>query len=76
MIWFYTHCVIAIAIVIADANGTLEPTVKKIEQKLGIPGYYAPNDSLDMEINDPYPIQDIQGQDTFNGQRENNEKAL
>ena len=76
MAWFYTHCVIAIAIVIADANGTLEPTVKKIEQKLGIPVYYAPNDSLDMEINDPYPIQDIQGQDTFNGQRENNEKAL
>ena len=76
MIWFYTHCVIAIAIVIADANGTLEPTVKKIEQKLGIPVYYAPNDSLDMEINDPYPIQDIQGQDTFYGQRENNEKAL
>ena len=76
MIWFYTHCVIAIAIVIADANGTLEPTVKKIEQKLGIPVYYAPNDSLDMEINDPYPIQDTQGQDTFSGQRENNEKAL
>ena len=76
MAWFYTHCVIAIVILIADANGTLEPTVKKIEQKLGIPVYYAPNDSLDMEINDPYPIQDIQGQDTFNGQRENNEKAL
>ena len=37
MIWFYTHCVIAIAIVIADANGTLEPTVKKWEKKLGIP---------------------------------------
>ena len=76
MLWFYLHCVTAIVILIADANGTLEPIVKKIEQKLGIPVYYAPNDSLDMEINDPYPIQDIQGQDTFNGQRENNEKAL
>ena len=37
MIWFYTHCVIAIVIVIADARGTLEPTVKSWEKKLGIP---------------------------------------
>jgi len=37
MIWFYLHCVIAIVIVIADANGTLEPTVKCWEKKLGIP---------------------------------------
>tara|TARA_R110002012_G_scaffold71432_1_gene183264 strand:+ start:53 stop:208 length:156 start_codon:yes stop_codon:yes gene_type:complete len=35
--WFYLHCVIAIVIVIADAKGTLEPTVKKWETKLGIP---------------------------------------
>ena len=37
MIWFYTHCVIAIVILIADANGTLEPTITKWEKKLGIP---------------------------------------
>ena len=37
MTWFYLHCVIAIVIVIADARGTLEPTVKKWEKKLGIP---------------------------------------
>ena len=37
MIWFYTHCVIAIVILIADARGTLEPTVKSWEKKLGIP---------------------------------------
>ncbi len=37
MIWFYLHCVIAIVIVIADAKGTLEPTVKCWEKKLGIP---------------------------------------
>ena len=37
MIWFYTHCVIAIVILIADARGTLEPTVKEWEKKLGIP---------------------------------------
>ena len=75
MAWFYTHCLIAIVILIADANGTLEPTVKKIEQKLGIPGYYAPIDSVDMEISNPYPIEDIPQQDTFNSQRENNESG-
>ena len=37
MIWFYTHCVIAIVILIADANGTLEPTITKWEKQLGIP---------------------------------------
>jgi len=37
VIWFYTHCVIAIVIVIADARGTLEPTIKSWEKKLGIP---------------------------------------
>ena len=75
MAWFYTHCLIAIVILIADANGTLEPTVKKIEQKLGIPFYYAPIDSVDMEISNPYPIEDIPQQDTFNSQRENNESG-
>jgi hypothetical protein len=37
LIWFYTHCAIAIVIVIADARGTLEPTINKWEKKLGIP---------------------------------------
>ena len=37
MLWFYLHCVIAIVILIADAKGTLEPTVKAWEKKLGIP---------------------------------------
>tara|TARA_R100001230_G_C5506500_1_gene48612 strand:+ start:112 stop:333 length:222 start_codon:yes stop_codon:yes gene_type:complete len=71
MAWFYTHCVVALLILIADARGTLEPTVKKIEQTLGIPVYYAPSDSVDMEIDDPYPIEDTSQQDTFNSQREN-----
>ena len=37
MLWFYLHCVIAIVIVIADAKGTLEPTLKELEKKLVIP---------------------------------------
>ena len=73
MLWFYAHCVIAVVILIADAKGTLEPTVKKIEQKLGIPVYYAPSDSVDMEINNPYFIQEDVSQDTFNIQRPRNE---
>ena len=69
MISFYLHCVVAIVIVIADARGTLEPTVKDLEQKFGIPVYYAPNDSMEVEISDPYPIQDAPEQDTFNNRR-------
>ena len=36
MAWFYLHCVIAVVILIADASGTLEPTIKSWEKKLGI----------------------------------------
>lgn len=70
MTWFYTLCVVSVAILISDARGTLEPTVKKIEEKLGIPVYYAPNDSMDVEINNPYPIYDVPQQDTFNNRRQ------
>ena len=72
-LWHKVHIVLALVILIADARGTLEPTVKKIEQKLGIPVYYAPSDSVDMDISNPYPIQDMPQQDTFNSQRNNNE---
>ena len=37
MTWFYLHCVIAVVILIADARGTLELTIKSWEKKLGIP---------------------------------------
>ena len=59
MTQFYTLCVVSLAILISDARGTLEPTIKKWEQKFGIPVYYAPSDSVEMEISDPYPIEDI-----------------
>ena len=68
---FYAHCILATIILWADHTNKLEPTVKKIEQKLGIPVYYAPSDSVDMEINNPYPIEDMSQQDTFNNQRRN-----
>lgn len=37
MIWFYSHCILFIVILMADAKGTLEPTIKTWENKLGIP---------------------------------------
>ena len=37
MTWFYLHCVIAVVILIADARGTLDQTIKNWEKKLGIP---------------------------------------
>ena len=36
MIWFYTLCVTAIVIVIADAKGPLDPAVNKFEERIGI----------------------------------------
>ena len=54
MIWFYTHCVIAIVILIADARGTLEPAVNKFEERVGI--YTVPDttkiDPFTIEIED------------------------
>ena len=49
MIWFYTLCVTAIVIVIADANGTLEPAVNKFEEKIGIRTELPP-DTTEFEI--------------------------
>ena len=70
-LWFKIHVLVSLAILISDARGTLEPTVKKIEQKFGIPLYYAPNDSMDVEISNPYPMEFEPQQDTFNSQRQN-----
>jgi hypothetical protein len=47
MTWFYTICVAAIAILIADAKGTLEPAVNKFEEKIGI--YTPPPDSTESD---------------------------
>ena len=49
MIWFYTLCVTAVAIEIADAKGTLEPAVNKFEEKIGIRTELPP-DTTEFEI--------------------------
>ena len=75
MSWFYAHCIVALIILLADARGTLEPTVKKIEEKFGIPVYYEEVSDSTNQISNPYPIQYVPQQDTFNSQRENNESG-
>ena len=34
--WFYVHCVLALVLIVTDANGTLEPTVNNFEKRIGI----------------------------------------
>ena len=51
MTWFYTLCVTAIAIIIADAKGTLEPAVNKFEERLGIRTELPP-DTTEFNIDD------------------------
>jgi hypothetical protein len=41
--WFYVHCVLALVLVVTDANGTLEPTVNEFEKRIGI--YQEPPDT-------------------------------
>ena len=44
--WFYLHCVVAIIILISDHNGTLEDSLNKFEEKIGI---YTPPDTTATE---------------------------
>ena len=44
--WFYLHCVIAIIILVSDHNGTLEDSLNKFEEKIGI---YTPPDTTETE---------------------------
>ena len=36
MNWFDFHCILGIVILIADHNGTLEQTINKFEESIGI----------------------------------------
>ena len=54
MTWFYLHCVIAIIILISNHNGTLEDSLNKFEEKIGI--YTVPDttkiDTFKIEVED------------------------
>ena len=34
--WFYFHCVLALIIIVKDHNGTLEDSLNKFEERIGI----------------------------------------
>ena len=52
--WFYLHCVIAIIILAKDHGGTLEDSLNKFEEKIGI--YTVPDTTKinDEELKDFY----------------------
>jgi len=58
--WFYFHVVLALIIIVTDANGTLEPAVNKFEQKIGL---YTPPDTTVYE-EPPYYIPPIESDST------------
>lgn len=54
--WFYVHCVLALVLIVTDANGTLEPTVNEFEKRIGI--YQEPPDIMEYE-EPPYYVPPI-----------------
>ena len=67
MTWFYFHCVLAIVILITDYNGTLEPTLNRLEKSIGIRTEVVP-DTIDTTP--PYYIPPIE--EKKNAKKENN----
>ena len=67
MTWFYFHCVLAIVILITDYNGTLEPTLNKLEESIGIRTEVV-SDTIDTTP--PYYIPPIKEEE--NAKKENN----
>ena len=51
--WFWTHVVVALLIVVADYNGTLEPALNKFEESIGI-RTILPDDSTETDV--PYYV--------------------
>ena len=53
--WFWTHVVVALLIVVADYNGTLEPALNKFEERIGIRTTLPEDSTVDV----PYYIPPI-----------------
>ena len=53
--WFYVHCVLALVLIVTDANGTLEPTVNEFEKRVGI--YQEPTEE-EEDIESSYFIEE------------------
>tara|TARA_B100000214_G_scaffold23392_1_gene15490 strand:- start:276 stop:491 length:216 start_codon:yes stop_codon:yes gene_type:complete len=71
MDWFYFHCVLALVILISDYNGTLEPTINKFEERIGVRTEVEP-DTVNLEP--PYYIPPIEDKKDAkkNNKKENN----
>ncbi|OUX54032.1 MAG: hypothetical protein CBE47_01770 [Pelagibacteraceae bacterium TMED287] len=72
MEWFYFHCVLALVIIISDHNGTLEPTINKFEERIGIRTEVV---SDTINLNPPYYIPPIEDNEDAkkNNKKENNQ---
>ena len=57
MTWFYFHVALAIVILFKDHNGTLEDSLNRFEEKIGI---YTPSDSTVMETDSTW-VEDAKG---------------
>ena len=58
MTWFYFHCILAIVILIADARGTLEPSLNAFEKRIGL---YTEPDTTNTEP--PFYIPPLENDD-------------
>ena len=58
--WFYLHIVLALIIIVKDYNGTLEESLDRFEQKIGL---YTPRDTTEYE-EAPYYIPPIEEVDS------------
>ncbi len=67
MNWFYFHCVLALIIIVKDHNGTLEDSLNKFEERIGI-RTELPSDSTEY-VDPPYyinPIEETENDSTRN----------
>ena len=70
LVWFYIHCILAVVILMADYNGTLEESLNNFEKKIGL---YTPPDTIDSTP--PYyipPIEIEKGEENAKSKEENN----
>ncbi len=58
--WFYLHVVLALIVLVKDYNGTLEVSLDRFEQKIGL---YTPHDTIDSTP--PYYMQPIQDEESI-----------
>jgi len=69
MNWFYFHCVLALIIIVKDHNGTLEESLNRFEERVGIRTTLPPDST--ENIPPPYYINPINNEETENDSTRN-----